>query len=767
MRLNVKRVWTGVKTLALCAMLCCGYVQGAQAQSNDAVTTIDKEFTVCPLNVDGLPTSILGININPDGKGADGAKAIGAYLKEKGIEVVALSEDFNYHSDLIGALGDGYNVGSYRGGISDDNFKINISFNTDGLGFLTKKPTTFSNESWTEWNEKYGKFTNGADELIRKGYRYYLVDFGDGVLVDFYIMHMDAETDAEDNAARASQWAQLCAAIQSRNSGRPVIVMGDTNSRYTRDDIYGKFITPLSTDYDITDAWVKLCQNGTAPTLGADALVIPSDQKLSSSAYRNYEIVDKVIYLNPKNATYTLNAETIDFDADNYQSDGELLGDHVPVIVKFKASGTIVTKFEPTVANDWWRGEKVVGNGQAAYIYNVGAQRFVDNSNDEKIVQTDINSATKWIITTETNGYTIAESEKQYRFKMKQGVLSWSAGLVKGSGATTFTFVESNNGAYKFKSDSRYFNVDKDKDYKYTAATTAGSWNDWLLISETQKEAYNTYTSLYNEALAYQSQDLQNDALLADLKTVLATTAISNYDRYAADSTLLQNIVDRIKLWLAGYDKKITVAKFGTICLPYDAIVPDGLKVYYATSYDSSVKPNSVHLEQLDSKVMPANTGFLLWADVSETTNYHFIYTTTQSPSDEAVSKMADDGNILSGTNTKIENDNLQFSSFHYMLLGNKNSGVGFYRLQSTSNIPANCAYIQLSLKGDTTAQTSEQYAKFDFGGDPTAVDGVKTSTRAEAVAVYGLAGERRATLQQGINIVKMSDGTIRKLIIK
>ncbi len=766
MRLNVRRAWTGAKALALGALLCVGFTQGAYAQNEDAEIRVEKEFQVCPLNVDGLPTSILGIEINPDGKGADGAKAIGEYLKNKGIDVVAMSEDFNYHSDLIGALGSGYSVGTYRGGLTMDNYNANISFNTDGLGFLAKSPVVFSNESWTEWNEKYGKFTNGADELIRKGFRYYTVDLGDGVLVDFYIMHMDAETDAEDNAARASQWAQLCAAIQARNSGRPVIVMGDTNSRYTRDDIYGKFITPLSSDYDVTDAWVKLCQNGTAPTLGAEALVIPSDQKLSSAAYRNYEIVDKVIYLNPKNAAYTLEAETIDFDADNYQSNGELLGDHVPVIVKFKATGTIATKLEPTAASAWWRGEKVVGNGQPVYIYNVGAQRFVDNGNTSKIVQTDINNATKWNING-SSSYTIADLDNNYRFQMAYSWFSWHTGLVQGSGATTFAFVESTKtiGAYKFTSSNRYFNVDSK--YEYTAAETDGTWNDWFLISEEQKTAYNTYNALYSEALSYLSQDLQNDNLMTDLKGVLATTANSNYDRSAADNKLLQNIIDKIKEWLAGFDKKITVAKYGSICLPYDAIVPDGLTVYYATAYNADSKGSSIHLEPFDSKVIPANTGFLLWADVTETTSYNFAYTATQTPDADATSKMSEDGNIFKGTIVKIENENLQFDRFKYMLLGNQKKGVGFYRLDSTSYVPANCAYLELSTSGSTADASAYEYAKFNNDGDATAIDGVQSQTGVQPRAVYGMSGERRSGLQPGINIVKMSDGTTRKVVVK
>ena len=36
---------------------------------------------------------------------------------------------------------------------------------------------------------------NGADGMINKGFRYYEAEVADGVYVDFYILHMDADSD--------------------------------------------------------------------------------------------------------------------------------------------------------------------------------------------------------------------------------------------------------------------------------------------------------------------------------------------------------------------------------------------------------------------------------------------------------------------------------------------------------------------------------------------------------------------------------------------
>lgn len=69
MNFNIKRmVATSARVvLALLIFVCSPH--GIEAQDNV------KSFSVCALNVDGLPNKILGIEINPDCKGADGATA--------------------------------------------------------------------------------------------------------------------------------------------------------------------------------------------------------------------------------------------------------------------------------------------------------------------------------------------------------------------------------------------------------------------------------------------------------------------------------------------------------------------------------------------------------------------------------------------------------------------------------------------------------------------------------------------------------------------
>ncbi len=540
---TIKNLLSMAKGLLLSSIACLAFsiTISAQGTQPEAGRYISKTFKVCPFNVDGLPKtiSILGftININNDGLEEEGAIAIGKYIANSDIDVFALSEDFNFHPSLAAQINDEYTFGTYRGGISTSNLS-GTKVNTDGLEFLAKAPFSFSEETCTPWNKTYGYTTNGSDELIKKGYRYYVVDLGGGAFVDFYILHMDAETDPKDNEARASQWEQLRDDILSKSTNRPVIVMGDTNSRYTRDDILGLFINPIEAagNYEVKDAWIEHCKNGKYPTLGDDALMV------GQLGYREGEVVDKVLYLNPKKDGLAISSLAFDVDADFTMSD------HKPIIVTMKVEGST---YAPATANEWWRGEKLKGNGQAVYIYNVGAGTFI--AGKEATIK-DINSAYIWNINGNSS-YTFAcTNDTEDRIYMTKGI-KWSAGLKDGKGASDFNVIPSTTSTsrgntYKLsvttRGDTRYFNVDGKS---YSAASTLSTFNDWLFISEDQKEAYAGYQELFNKARDYQKYTL-SESLREKLTTTLDETEAGSYDTYTTDMENLRKIIADIEAYI-------------------------------------------------------------------------------------------------------------------------------------------------------------------------------------------------------------------------
>ena len=211
------------------------------------------------------------------------------------------------------------------------------------------------------------------------------------------------------------------------------------------------------------------------------------------------------------------------------------------------------------------------------------------------------------------------------------------------SGATDFTINKSTSttGAYKFVastavwpfSNTRYFNIDKDKN-SYTAAETMGVFNDWLFISEAQKTAYTDYKTAYEKAKALLTDPSKADyfeeeaALKSELEDILLETMNTKYSNSVANTEKLKGIIDRINN-PKSFTKKITVgAKYATICLPYNTKVPEGVTVKVVTEYI----PGSHYVKTADfakaGEVMPANIGFLLYAEnITEDTEYKFVYT--------------------------------------------------------------------------------------------------------------------------------------------
>ncbi len=318
--------------------------------------TEKKRFTFAALNVDGMPQtlSIYGLytlTLNSDGKGADGATAIGTKVATMGYDVVGLSEDFNYHDELMEALqaaNSNYECKTHQGSIevytgivTDYVFETSPLFDIDGLGLLYNSTTnTPTKESIVSWNEHYGYANNGADGLIDKGYRYYLITLKDDTEIDLYIMHMDAETDDGDLAARASQLTQLANAIIASDNKRPIIVMGDTNCRYTRDRVKSLFIDVLNADsrFTVTDPWITYGRQGIYPVYGSESIMA------SSEGYRQGEVVDKLFMINNTDSDIRLVAESYRQDLSFVNDTLAPLADHWPCVVEFSYHD-----YDPTV----------------------------------------------------------------------------------------------------------------------------------------------------------------------------------------------------------------------------------------------------------------------------------------------------------------------------------------------------------------------------------------------------------------------------------
>lgn len=288
--------------------------------------TADKQFTIATLNVDGLPQKLLVVKVNPNGPGNGGTARIGKYLMKKDYDLLMLQEDFNYHNVLSVFLEDDYKMDEWTGDVDVVGRKIdylhlqNHRFECDGLMACWKNDLTVTPSARTPWLQNFGKFSHAMDEMITKGFRRYEVTLRGGDRIVVYNMHMDAadnkdeadQNDTKDKEARMAQWTQLKEDVLQHLDTRPIIIVGDMNSLYSRDDVKSVFIEAIngSGRGTVADVWMELDKQGE-------------------------ERVDKILYINPVMGT-KIQPVAFSVDKDGYQYEGKPLGDHYPVAATFQ-----------------------------------------------------------------------------------------------------------------------------------------------------------------------------------------------------------------------------------------------------------------------------------------------------------------------------------------------------------------------------------------------------------------------------------------------
>lgn len=337
-----------------------------------------ERLSVATINIDGLPKKILVFNVKPNGPGAEGTSRIGKYLKTKNYDIACLQEDFNYHDMLTPWLEDDFTFDAWTGAVGIDipGKKIdflhlqNEQFECDGLGAVWKKSIYLASSERHAWESVFGKFSHGGDALVTKGYRRMELTLASGARIVVYNMHMDASskddekdgTGQQDRDARLSEWRQLLGDVLAHIDTRPIIVMGDMNSYYCRDQVKAEFIDKINETgrAKASDVWVELERNGVYPA--------PKEGGVYSTVPGNIldgELFDKIIYINPVNGT-KLKPLSYHMDVDGYMYEGKPLGDHYPVSATFE-----VQDIRKSTAIDIVTSEQ---EGTATY-YNLKGQR--------------------------------------------------------------------------------------------------------------------------------------------------------------------------------------------------------------------------------------------------------------------------------------------------------------------------------------------------------------------------------------------------------
>lgn len=190
----------------------------------------------------------------------------------------------------------------------------------------------------------------------------------------------------------------------------------------------------------------------------------------------------------------------------------------------------------------------------------------------------------------------------------------------------------------------------------------------------------------------------------------------------------------------ASASKTVSDAGFATFVLPYTCVVPEKVKAYAI----HSVKGSDLECTLLDQ--INANEPVLL----SEKGEYSFVAENVDIKSAEVPQNGKLVGSYIATTAPK--------GSY---VLQKQNDVVAFYKVaeDKTQQVVPFSAYLvldeadanRLTISLDQTTSLTNSNA-----------DGVVTIE-----AVYDLTGTQRNAMQRGINIVKLSDGSVRKIIVK
>ncbi|KQW07210.1 jacalin-like lectin [Streptomyces sp. Root369] len=285
---------------------------GLTAAAPSATAADSGSFSVLSYNVAGLPEAVSSASTPRESSTTAIGRRIAPY------DIVHVEEDFNYHAYLYaGDTNHAYRTPTSGGaGIGS------------GLNTLSKIPYDGDDFERVRWNSCQ---VDSGDCLTPKGFTFMRERLAEGVYVDFYNLHTNAGTNDGDLASRADNLNQLTAFIQTHSAGNAVVVMGDTNTRYTRS---GDTIAEFAAANGLTDPWVQLIRGGTPPAKGSDALVC---DQTGPTVPNTCEVVDKVLYRSSR--LVSLNATSYNNEHAKFLTDaGLMLSDHDPISVGFNWS---------------------------------------------------------------------------------------------------------------------------------------------------------------------------------------------------------------------------------------------------------------------------------------------------------------------------------------------------------------------------------------------------------------------------------------------
>jgi len=180
------------------------------------------------------------------------------------------------------------------------------------------------------------------------------------------------------------------------------------------------------------------------------------------------------------------------------------------------------------------------------------------------------------------------------------------------------------------------------------------------------------------------------------------------------------------------YDLEVPASQWATVYLPFAFEIPEEMEVYTPDAVQSSL----IHITKAETT--KANTPYLIKAPEG-------TYNLSGYARDTVDAQV---NGLLVGTHKQIA------APVGTYVLEDNAKGAGFYRAGSFT-VPAHNAYMQ--------AEATDEFFPIDnFDG----LEAITTNEASDIEAVYNLSGQKVNGLDKGISVIRMADGSIKKIVI-
>ena len=196
---------------------------------------------------------------------------------------------------------------------------------------------------------------------------------------------------------------------------------------------------------------------------------------------------------------------------------------------------------------------------------------------------------------------------------------------------------------------------------------------------------------------------------------------------------------------IRSYTLEVSSAGWATVCVPFQFSIPEGMRLFAVTGRDDNGR-----LEMSEVTTPEANKPYLV-----EALPGSYFLTGYTEEADEYADDYLRNG-LLQGCYAE------KYIPQGNYVLQNHNGTTGFYKVSKDGSVKIGPNRAYLTIGDDELA--ADEYTL--DGGDVTIAHQMNVE-ESQIVGIFDMGGQRRETLRPGLNLVRYSDGTTIKVMMK